>query len=285
MIESIYAYWDNFRVESDSFKVVFHDQRFANRDLNIVQHFTDGRSHFGAIIFPTNYQPGEQYPLLLWANGLNQADPSVNVADQLITGLAKALSNHFILIPSFRGQALVYRQERYCSDGFFGDAFDGATDDALRLLALARTAYDEINTNQISVIGVSRGGTVALLMAARDPSIARTVAIASPTDFYRQQVYHRYGTQYKYQFLSRTTDIVEMRQKMLKSSPCYFVSHSDNPLLLIHGNNDRVVPLENATQVIELMEGKSNFQSIIHDGGHGFYDWPLVFEWLQGSKG
>lgn len=281
MLKKIHSSWANFQRHSDSFRVKTQFKYAVNRDILVLEHFAEGAKHYGAILQPTNYDPQKKYRVFVWVNGLNQADPSVQVRHSIINLFISRLTDYFVIIPSFRGQALVLNQKRYCSDGFFGDAFDGATDDALRLLTLTLDNFHGASPHQVTVGGMSRGGTVALLMGARDTTIKNIVSIAGPTDFYAKEVYQRYGFQYKYQFLSTTKSIDTIRQKMLKSSPIYFIDNYPNPLLLIHGKNDRVVPISNATQVIELLTNKKNFTSIINDNGHAFYDWNQVIEWIE----
>ena len=221
------------------------------RKLIVVAHYAEGRKHYGAILFPRAYNSAQKYPLLLWANGLNQADPTVDLENYPLQHLFRELSDHFIIIPSYRGQALAAFNKRYCSDGFFGDAFDGATDDALRLLHLSQDQFRGIDKNRVAVCGVSRGGTVALLMAGLECQLINaTVAIAGPTDFFSKKIYHRYGFQYKYQFLSKKLPPMDLRAKMIKSSPGYFIKNYSNALLLIHGKEDKVVPLENAERIM-----------------------------------
>ena len=280
-LSNILVAWKHFDPINDSFQIKLAYNVQVDRVLNIVEQYTKGQKHYGAIIFPTNYNPKEKSPLLVWANGLNQSDPSVHLQNSTITNLIKSLPNYFIIIPSFRGQTLVSNQRYYCSDGFFGDAFDGATDDALRLLWLSIKEFDGIDIESISALGVSRGGTVALLMGVRDSIIKNVVSIAAPTDFFSRKVYHRYGHQYKYQFLSTTTNMDRIRTKMLKCSPVYFIKNSSASELLIHGRNDRTVPVSNAQKVVEELKGNENFQSILLNSGHNFYRWDLVFDWLS----
>lgn len=273
--------WQASDLSADSFYVAWESFANGGRKLLIVEHFTKGAKHFGAIIFPSGYDERKPYPLLVWANGLDQNDPSVYLEHNVVQRLRNELPDYFIIVPSYRGQALVHHKKRYCSDGFFGDAFDGATEDALRLLALAKREYKGIDENRIVACGVSRGGTVALLIGIRDTSINNVISIAGPTDFFSKTVYHRFGFQYKYQFLSQTRSMDEIRAKMLKSSPVYFIEDYPNSVLIVHGKNDRTVALSNATKVIDKLDYRANFSSIITEGGHAFYEWDKVIEWIR----
>jgi dipeptidyl aminopeptidase/acylaminoacyl peptidase len=279
-LSTIVAFWSNLNLKHDSFFIKDESKYYLGKTILILEHYHQGHKHYGAVLLPDGYVENKQYPLLLWANGLDQSNPGVDVFDGLIRGLNKGLENYIIVIPSFRGQDLITNSERYCSDGFFGDAFDGAAEDALKLLELVKAKFS-IDVNRITVCGISRGGTVALLMASRDSTIKNTVAIAGPTYFLSRDVYRRYSKQFRYQFLSKKIPLKDMRQKMIKSSPVYFISSYPNRLLLIHGKYDRVVPLENADKIIRQLKHKENFESIITDDGHGFYNWPMLFDWIE----
>ncbi len=277
--------WEATNMNSDSFSVQAEYPFYLGKKIQIIEHFFEGKKHYGAVVIPADYDRTKKYPLLLWANGLDQRNPEVDALGWVVRTLNEGLQDYFLVIPSFRGQSLKTNKGRFCSDGFFGDAYDGAAEDALRLLELVKGNYEGIDVGRISVCGMSRGGTVALLMAARDSTINAVISIAGPTYFLSREVYNRYRPQYKYQFLSKAIPFDDIREKIIKSSPVYFVDSYPNPLLLIQGDNDKVVPLDNAEKIIDLLEGKENFESLITDDGHAFYDWQLVIDWILENNG
>ncbi len=279
-LSNIVNSWNDFSSQSDYYMIVNKSAYYYERVLVVIRHFKDETKHYGAVILPSNYDASKSYPALLWANGLDQSNPVVDI--QNFGPLYKRLQNYFIIIPSYRGQALVANGRRYCSDGFFGDAFDGATDDALRLLEVAKTEYNAIDQKRIVVSGASRGGTVALLMGIRDNSINAVISMAAPTDFFSKKMYNRYEKQYKYQFLSKKAPLKEIRAKMIKSSPIHFIENYPNHLLLIHGKNDKVVPVSHAKQIIERLNEKENFEYRIVNEGHSInYETEHIFKWLR----
>ena len=278
---TIKSAWESFDYKSDSFEITKTIDYKIDRQLLIIANYAEGRKHYSAVFLPKEYKPSQNYPLLLWANGLDQAHPQVELNNLFIKKVVDNLEHHFVLVPSYRGQALVAYNKRYCSDGFFGDAFDGATDDALRLLNLVQNEYAGVDLNHLQVCGVSRGGTVALLMAARQPQLKSVVSIAGPVDFFTKTIYYKYGAQYKYQFLSYEASMPELRKKMLKSSPIYFISNYSNNLLLVQGKMDEVVSVENAERVIQIMQGKENFEYLLTEEGHRFTKMNLVLDWLK----
>lgn len=277
----IQADWQAFSKMSDSSFIIKDMSYGMDRKLLIIEQYAEGRKHYGAIVFPYQYDEQQKYPLLLWANGLNQQDPTSYFEDPFRKKLYTELSNYFILIPAYRGQALSAYGKRYCADGFFGDAFDGAADDALRLLYLVQADFKGVDSHKIVVWGVSRGGTVALLMGTRDTTINAVICQSGPVDFFSKAVYNRYGGQYKYQFLSKQQPFREIRAKMLKSAPIYFIENYPNALFIAHGKNDPVVPISNANRLIEKMKANKKTSSLIDDSGHSFNQMHQIKEWLK----
>ena len=280
-LAAIKADWQDFSATSDSFSIIKEMGYAIDRKLVIVEQYAEGRKHYGAIIFPYKYDKNQKYPLLLWANGLNQQDPTSYMEDDFRKKLYADLNNYFILIPAYRGQALSAYGKRYCADGFFGDAFDGATDDALRFLHLAKAEFVGIDEERIASWGVSRGGTVALLMGARDITINAIISQSGPVDFFAKAVYQRYNLQYKYQFLSKKEPIARIRAKMLKSSPIYFIKNYPNALMIAHGKNDQLVPIANANRLMEKMSNNQRLTTLIDESGHQFNQMNQLADWLK----
>lgn len=280
-LANIQADWQSFSKMSDSFSLVKEMNYAKDRKLLIIEQYAEGRKHYGAIIFPYQYDAQQKYPLLLWANGLNQQDPTSYFEGPFRKKLYTELSNYFILVPAYRGQALSVYGKRYCADGFFGDAFDGATDDALRLLYLAQAEFIGVDSHKIAVWGVSRGGTVALLMGARNTAINAVICQSGPVDFFAKTVYDRYNIQYKYQFLGKQQPLREIRAKMLKSSPIYFIENYPNALFIAHGKNDSIVPISNANSLIEKVEANKKTTALMDDSGHSFNQMHQIKEWLR----
>ncbi|MCK8522908.1 prolyl oligopeptidase family serine peptidase [Aquimarina sp. D1M17] len=279
-INRIYRYWDNFSIKSDDYVIVNKSAYYQGRMLLIVRHQINEQKHYGAILFPEDFDETKSYPLLLWANGLDQSNPSVDIRN--LGSIYMRMKSYFIVIPSFRGQSLVANGHRYCSDGFFGDAFDGATDDALRLLEVAKTECKGVDLERVVVGGVSRGGTVALLMGIRNPNINAVISIAGPTNFFSKEMYYRFPKQYKYQFLSKKLPLSSIREKMIKSSPIHFVERYQNHMLLIHGKNDKIVPVSHAYDVIDKLKNKKSFQyHIVNEGHTVHYETENILSWLK----
>lgn len=281
-IKRIHKFWQDFKLESDSGQIFRRLNYSPSREMAIVEHYAEGRKHYGAILLPANYDETRKYPLLLWANGLNQSDPSVKLNSySIFEQLARELKDYFVIVPSFRGQALVINTHRYCSDGFFGDAFDGATDDALRLLYWTQTNFQTVDPERLAVYGVSRGGTVALLAGSRQPNLNCIVAQTGPTDFLSKSMSNRHKRQYQYQFLSQTNSLPDIRTKIIKSSPLHFIEGFPNDLLLVYGKNDQTVSLVNGKRVVEKLKDKPTLEYAFLEGGHTINYTQQTIDWIR----
>jgi cephalosporin-C deacetylase-like acetyl esterase len=157
--------------------------------LFILSHQVGENVHYGAVILPSGHQ-ASKHPIVILATGgdgmhgdFDIAQDFNHKASQFPNLLGAELDQSaIVVIPSFRGQTMILAGHRYQSEGKLSDAFDGATTDALALLNVVLESFDEADDKHISIIGGSRGGTVALLAAARDKRIGKVIAIAAPTD-------------------------------------------------------------------------------------------------------
>lgn len=153
-----------------------------------------------------------------------------------------------------------------------------------------------INPDKIGVSGGSAGGHLSLILAtqggpgdpqAKDPvdresSVVQCVAcFFPPTDFLN---YGKPGEDgvgfgilkgYKGAF-GPEADTPEGRLKLGKAiSPIYFVHSNQAPVLIIHGDADSLVPIQQARTFVEKCRKMGNIGevSVRHGKGHGWPDW------------
>jgi acetyl esterase/lipase len=98
-----------------------------------------------------------------------------------------------------------------------------------------------IDKERIVVEGNSAGAHLALMIAATAPSIAACIAIYPPADLKRRHAVARERTRINPvpQLLERIDD-----ESLTSASPITYASASFPPTMLIHGNADEVVPVE-----------------------------------------
>src|SRR4029453_2473548 len=98
---------------------------------------------------------------------------------------------------------------------------------------------------RIGLIGASMGGQIALLTAARHPASRWGAALFPPTD-----LEHWYTANPHMQpYLDDLTDAEGLRVR----SPIYHVSNMDSPVLLMHGDADENVPLDQSLRMTEML--------------------------------
>lgn len=266
--------------------------------VRVVSHDVDGDRHYGAILVPKDAAPG-CCGVVVEAHGVDPEYSGVGLEDLEIPAVLGGDGGRaIIVVPSFRGEELRVGDATYVSGGDPRDAWDGATDDAMALLGVALATTPEADSTRICAFGKSRGGSVALLVAVRDPRIDCVVEWAGPADWFdhmgtfgftlREQVewalWERWlpgqgwgsAAQFIDRYLADTVagkgeGVPSIRRKMLASSPLYFLE-SLPPAQLHHGSDDRSVPVANVMALQERHEALGSgtpLQAIVHDGsGH-----------------
>ncbi|MHC5032715.1 MAG: alpha/beta hydrolase [Planctomycetota bacterium] len=160
----------------------------------------------------------------------------------------------------------------------------------------------DIDPNRIGIMGASAGGHLSLLLATDaksgkggdpvDGTSSRVQAVAAfypPTDFLnwgaeginvsKLPVHKRFKPPFDFRRFDTETGLYERvkdtaeRDKVLKeASPAHHVSPDDPPTLLIHGDRDFLVPLQQSRRMVKLLE-KANVpvKLIVKEGAaHGW---------------
>lgn len=265
--------------------------------VRIVSHEVDGVTHFGAIVAPTGALAGS-LPIVVVAHG---GDNGIDVDDALLllSFAFGGVQDDFVFVaPSFRSEPLVFQGTEYRSGGE-PSPWDSDVDDALALLNAAIATTPSADASRIGVLGLSRGASVGLLMAIRDPLIAVVVEFFGPADFFGpfvQEVVEEAllgmprdlpGLAYLDQrFIQPLKNgelaIDHVRSELVRRSPVYYADRLPQ-LQVHHGTADAVVPVGEAERLIEVMStlgrGEPEFEAYLYSGGG--HD-PLT---LQGSIG
>lgn len=277
-------------------EVTLHDTIVLSNSnrLHVISHRIENNVHYGAVIVPSS-KNAKKLPVIIFATGGDGIHKDFDITQDFYHPAAKfpsflgeALDKKFIVvIPSFRGQQLIVPEKRYQSQGNIADAFGGATTDALAFLNVALKTFAQADRKRIAIYGGSRGGTVALLAAARDKRIKRAIAVAAPTDM--RALYKLYPDQFKLLFfndlLSGKITEDKARLKFISISPIHFVS--ELPLTqLHHDTNDPFVPVDFAHRLIAAANTNSKqIESFFYNKGiHGLWSdknfWDRVQEFL-----
>ena len=267
-LQEVQALWASRDLTAKNVSVFYRDDSNLLYELRIYQHVVGGRTHFGAVTIPKN-RPGTSFPVVLFAAGLSQDNPTMDIGRWAQAAQAR-LGQAVFVVPAFRGVTLIYNGISVSATGDFCDAYDGATDDAIALLNVVEADVPQADFSRVMARGGSRGGNIALLMAVRDPRVTVASAASAPTDFYRADVAAHYGRQYQCQFIDGKTP-EESRRRMLASSPLRFpILPNVTRVYLDHGGVDDVVPPWNAEEMAAALRAQAvNLEYHLYPGyGH-----------------
>jgi acetyl esterase/lipase len=164
----------------------------------------------------------------------------------------------------------------------------------------------KIDPARIGISGASAGGHLSLMLGcagdngnpdAKDPvdrTSSRVQAVACffpPTDFLNYgkpgvkslgiEPEHRFKPPFDFHQQDAATKLfkpvdMETREKICKEmSPCYYVTSDDAPTLIIHGDADELVPLQQSELIVEKFKEASVPVELVvkKGGGHG---WPTI---------
>jgi acetyl esterase/lipase len=255
--------------------------------LRVVSHTVGGLRHYGAIFVPDGVQEPGSLPVIVFLH------PGINgVPAEAVQGLGDLLSVHnrgvrgqFVyVIPSFRGEPLIAEGKTYQSEGD-PSYLDFDVDDAMALLSVALETTPEADPRRIGVLGVSRGASAGLLMAARDLRVDLVVEIAGLTTSHGQLVKPDvraallgdledpilllYAKHLGIQELKEgRLGINEVRLRMIRRSPEYF-AHLLPELQVQHGGSEsNIVTIKQFIGVLQqLGRSKPEFEAYIYPGG------------------
>ena len=159
----------------------------------------------------------------------------------------------------------------------------------MSLLSVAFQQAPELDEERVAIVGLSRGGGVGLLTAARDPRIDAVVEFFGPTDLfddYAREILEE-ALQGELRDLPGLESLNETvivpwkegalstaaaRLELVRRSGAYFVDRLP-PVQLHHGTEDAVVAVSQAERLIEAMraagKGEEEFEAHICEGaGH-----------------
>ncbi len=251
--------------------------------VRILSHTVGGHRHYGAVVTPVGAADPGSLPVILYAHG---GDDGVNI-DQIVlvnTLLQfQGLSAAFV-VPSYRSEPLQLGDEVFLSEGP-PSPWDRDVDDTISLLSVALEQAPELDEERVAILGLSRGGGVGLLTAARDKRIKAVVEFFGPTDLfdeYAREIFEEAlegklrdlpGLDYLNEILLLPWKLgvlsdAEARLELVRRSGVYFVDRLP-PVQIHHGTEDAVVAVSQAYRLIAAMKaaGKTDFEEYIYAGG------------------
>ena len=259
-------------------------ERTGNGDsIKVISHYINGLKHYGLIRIPAGLKT-QSAPILLVLHG---GGSSIDVLEtdllyRIASGSCRdVLSDYIVIAPSFRGD--IVRGENFCfrSEGYTGDVWAGAAEDAAFFLEAVKKLYKKDEGSRTLAMGISRGATVALILSGLTDKITHVIAISTHTNFLNEDVFRNeaVGRDFAKVFFTPRDSPENVRKKILTSSPMYFAEHI--PSFEIHqGTTDHLTTVRHARALeLRLKELKSDSTArfYFYDGkGHGFDDDKLV---------
>ena len=256
--------------------LAFEDVRVASAGMELpgwwIPAATDGSA--------TTARPG---PAVLLVHGWESARDRT-LPNALIL---HALGIHALTI-DVRGHGLNPAEELPLTAGEFGE-------DAL---AGVRWLLEREDVTRVGVLGHSMGGIGALLAAAAEPRVAAVVAASTPADPYRltRQTFRLAKLPFPgplaWPLAWLTTHVfLQPRGHSVRDvSAARAIERYEGPVLLIHGDHDRVVPvshvrtLEDAARELRDDEpGSAEVEVLVIPGGE--HSWLYEFAAYRGAVG
>ena len=162
--------------------------------------------------------------------------------------------------PNFRGSAGFGESFKSAGYGEWGGKMQDDITDGVKYLI----ATGEVNADQICIVGASYGGYAALIGASQTPNIYKcSVSINGVTDLLDMLKYDkdRYGASSDvYEEVRKTIgDPKKLKEAIKARSPVNQISDINIPVLLIHGSDDRIVPVRQSRDMYARLSaaGKS----------------------------
>lgn len=287
-VSAILAEWETRDTSSQNVVVEAESTISTGIDqatLRIISHTVGGARHFGAVLVPQGAEAGS-LPVLMFlhpGDGGLDIDEALPLLPLLLGG---DLGRFVFVAPAFRSEAIRSEEMLFQSEGD-PSPWDFDVDDALALLNVVRETTPEADGERVATLGFSRGATVAMLMAARDPRIDSIVAFHGPTDFmgpFAQEIIEEallgaprdlagletLDNRFLQPLRRSELSIADVRLELVRRSPVYFAERLPD-LQVHHGTADDVVPVSEAERLAEVMHGlgrvEPEFEVFLYEGG------------------
>lgn len=225
----------------------------------------DGSAQPYWVYVPKGYKPSSKYALVVFLHGY---DPSINKANPWLLGdeIYQIAEKHNLILLQPHGRK---------NTDFIGVGEQDV------LEALKRTlSHYSIDVDRVYLMGVSMGGYGAYAISLHNPHLFAAVAVVAA-----RRHHFLWGE------LEQTPLSPPRAYVLMAESPYMLTENAINlPILIMHGENDLLVPVANAILMAKRLSsfGCPNSLSILHGESHWIYlDASLfekVFDWFDGKR-
>ncbi|PWE18302.1 hypothetical protein DDZ18_01465 [Marinicauda salina] len=186
-----------------------------------------------------------------------------------------AAKGYLVFQPQFRGSYGFGRAFAEAGHGEWGGLMQDDVTDGVRSLLEAGLADPE----RVCIVGFSYGGYAALMGAVKTPDLYRcAVSGAGVADLPAMLTWEREREESAHDYLVRTIGDPDADMAMLESrSPARRAEEIRIPVLLLHGREDDVVPIEQSEMMEAALQDAGRPVTFIpNSGGHDLSD-PGVY--------
>lgn len=220
----------------------------------------DGWKHCGIITYPTNYEKGKKYPLVLVIHG----GPNAASVEQF-SRFPQLLANegYFVFEPNYRGSDNLGNEYR---KSIVGDAGAGPGRDVMTGLKKL-TATGIIDTAKIGVSGWSYGGFMTVWLAGHYGGWKAAVAGAAVTDWIDEYSLSD-GNVTGEDFIGGSPWVGDNMKKYIAQSPITEAKNIKAPTLIMANNADPRVPVTQSYKLYHTLTDNGTLTK--------FICWPIA---------
>ena len=237
-------------IVADAYPAIAPEQVGAVRPIHYAA--ADGLDIPGYLTLPPGVTEPSGLPLVVLAHG---GPASRDVAGFDWWAQALASRGYAVLQANFRGSTGYGRAFLEAGYGEWGRRMQTDLSDGVRWLA----AEGVIDPARVCIVGASYGGYAAMAGLTLDSEVYRCgVSVAGVSDLRRmvnweaEQSRHRNNQTVRY--WNRFMGAARLNDRALDElSPAYLAASVESPLLLIHGRDDTVVPIEQSRVMAEAL--------------------------------
>ncbi|KAK7415525.1 hypothetical protein QQZ08_012323 [Neonectria magnoliae] len=243
----------------------------------------EGRRIHGFLWLPHNPNfdapQGDLPPLIIVVHGgpTSYTGPGLKVRTQYFTsrGYAVLALNH----AGSTGHGRQYREALFGNWGLVDS--EDAAESAEYLIGTQK-----VRSGAVGITGVSAGGYNTLQTLTRHPkTFAAGVCLSGISDVkLLDESTHKLESDYMVHLLLPPGSSKADKERIWRErSPLYQVNQIESPLLLLHGGQDKVTPLEQAQYMADAIKAKGGEVELIvaPEEGHGFSQPKNVRLWLE----
>ena len=254
-------------------KVDLSRKRFG--EARVVDYFArDGLELNGYLTRPADVAEGVVPPLIMMPHGGPEVRDVITF-DYMVQVLVS--KGYQVFQPNFRGSSGFGKQFADLGRRQWGRAMQTDVDDAFAHLVDAGLA----EADRACILGSSYGGYVALAATTLTPDLYQcAISIAGPSDLIKtlkreRKEEGRDSESYKY-WVSHIGDPRKDKDALSAVSPALLAHAITRPVLLIHGKDDGVVPIEQSEFMAEAMDeaGKTYEMVVLEESAHTYRSDP-----------